>query len=245
MDNLYTEKFTLNDTDFDFNMNVPVYELMRFLQIATFNHSDNAGLDHESMLKNSNAFWIVTKMKMTISDDFNQGEKIKVTTWTNPPTMLRVDRHIIIKSSRKTKVRATSEWCCLDATTRKPRKLSSINYPDFDKNLETSKTKPFTNLKLDVDQSDYCYTKTIRYSDIDVNIHTNNLKYNIMAMDCFTVDELLDKRLKEYEIYFVNESREGDNIDIYKKKHAGYYYIEGKVKDKTIFRSVLKFAKKK
>lgn len=245
MNNYHIEKCKIDDTSIDFNLTVPIYEIMRLLQMATFVHADMSGLDHDSMLNKSNAFWIVTKMKVEISDDILPNEKVKVITWTNPPSMLRVNRNVIIKSSRKTKVKASSEWCCLDAENRKPRKLSSINYPDFDVRLDTSKTTPFTNLKLDVDASDYCYTKIVRSTDIDVNNHTNNLKYNVMAMDCFSVEELRDKKVKEYEIYYVNESHENDSIDIYKKKQGKYYYIEGRIKDKTIFRVVIRFSNKK
>ena len=65
-----------------------------------------------------------------------------------------------------------------------------------------------------------------------------------MAMDAFTVEELKSFNIKEYEIYFVNESREGDNIDIYKKKVKNYYYLEGRCSEKTIFKVVIKFTKK-
>ena len=66
-----------------------------------------------------------------------------------------------------------------------------------------------------------------------------------MVIDAFTVEELKQIDIKEYEIYFVNESYIGDKIDVYKKKIKNYFYIEGKVEDKTIFKSVIKFKKKK
>ncbi len=245
MKNLYAEKILINDTNGDFSAKVPIYEIMRLLEIVAFNNADNTGLDHETMLKESNAFWIVSKIKLNILDDFTTGENIRISTWTNPPSMVRVDRNFTVKSGRKIKAKAISEWCCLDADTRRPRKMSSIKYPEFELHPEKSGTTPFTNMRLDVDKSNYCYTRTIRSSDIDLNNHTNNLKYNIMAIDSFSTDELRDMKIKEYEIYFVNESHEGDEIEIYKKRQGNYYYIEGKIEDKTIFRAVFKFVKSK
>ena len=54
----------INDTNVDFNSVVPVNELIRFFQIATFNHSNEIELDHKTMQEKSNAFWVITKMKL-------------------------------------------------------------------------------------------------------------------------------------------------------------------------------------
>ena len=89
-------------------------------------------------------------------------------------------------------------------------------------------------------ENDYVYTRVIRSTDIDINNHTNNLKYNFMAMDALSVEDLKSSKIKEYEIYFVNESYEGDKIDVFKKKLKNYIYVEGKILDKTIFRAVFK-----
>ena len=98
----------------------------------------------------------------------------------------------------------------------------------------------FTNPRIEVCEKDFVYSRTIRATDIDVNNHTNNLKYTNIAMDAFSVKELKNKFIKEYEIYFINQSYEGDEINIYKKKVGNLFYIEGKVQEKTIFKVVLK-----
>ena len=73
-----------------------------------------------------------------------------------------------------------------------------------------------------------------------MNNHTNNLKYSQMAFDVFSVEELKSFVIKEYEIYFVNESHEGDQIHIFKRRIKNVFYIEGKTNEKTVFRVVIK-----
>lgn len=244
MKNMYKEKLVVDDTSIDYEMRVPITEIMRMLEIATFNHADSIGLDHDNMIKTSNAFWIVSKMKLLVTGSLKSGDKATIKTWTYEPGMIRFDRACELKVGSSIKAKAIAEWCCLDYETRRIRKGNSINFPQLEM-VETKKMPTtYTNMKLDVDKDDYVYTKTIRSTDIDVNNHTNNLKYNFMAIDCFTVDEMKSMDIKEYEIYFVNESHEGDKIDIYRKKYKSYYYIEGKCVDKTIFRTVIKFKKK-
>lgn len=244
MKNWHTEKITIDDTNADFNSVVPVTELIRFFQIATFNHSNIIGLDHVSMQEKSNAFWVITKMKMCLNSDVHVADKLSVTTWTHEVGGVRALRDCVIKNGNSIKAKATSEWCCLDYETRKLRKMNSIQYPELEMQKTNNLNTKFTNMKVEVGEKNYVFSKTIRSSDIDVNNHTNNLKYNFMALDAFSVEELRSIEMKEYEIYFVNESYEKDKIDIFKKRIKNYYYIEGKIQDKTIFRSVIKFKKK-
>lgn len=244
MKNWHTEKLIIDDTNVDFSMTVPTIELMRLFEIATFKHSNKIGLDHVTMETQSNAFWVVTKMKVIRCSPIQTGDKISVTTWTRELGTARALRDCVIKKGSSVKAKFLAEWCCLDCDTRRLRRMNSIKYPE----LEMEKTKyiktDFSNMREMVDSSNFVYTREIRSTDIDVNNHTNNLKYNNMAMDAFSVEELKSFAIKEYEIYFVNESHEGDKIDVFKKKVKNCYYIEGKVGDKSIFRAVIKIKKK-
>ena len=244
MKNWHNERLLINDTNVDFTSRVPISELMKLFQIATFNHSQKMGLDHDSMQKYSNAFWVVTKMKLVLNKEISSQEKISVTTWTHPIGAVRAVRDCVIKSGNVLKVKGTAEWCCLDYETRNLRKLTTIVYPDLEMEKTQTLNLTFSNLKAEVEGKDKVYSRVVRSTDVDLNNHTNNMKYNIMALDAFSVEELKSFKMKEYEIYFVNESYENDLIDIYKKKIKNYYYIEGKILDKTNFRVVIKFKKK-
>ena len=229
MKNWHTEKFLINDTNVDFNETVSVFEMIKMFQVATFNHSQKIELDHKTMLKKSNAFWVVTKMRLVLNKDINSQEKISVTTWTHELGSVRALRDCVFKSGNAIKAKGTAEWCCLDAETRKLRKLSSIVYPKLYMEKTKNNNLVFTNLHEDVNEKDFVYKKKIMSTDIDLNNHTNNLIYNRIAIDAFKVEELKQIQIKEYEIYFVNETHEGDVIDVFKKKVKQHYYIEGKI----------------
>jgi len=240
MKNWHTEKISIDDTSVDYSLQVPLTELMKLFQVATFKHSQIMDLDHESMKQKSNAFWVVTKMKAILKSPILSGAQIKVTTWTHELSSARALRDCVIKKGNTIKAKLTAEWCCLDYDTRKLRRMSTIDYPKLEMEKTENIKTDFTNLREVVDENDYVYTRVVRSTDIDVNNHTNNLKYNFMAMDAFSVEELKSMKVKEYEIYFVNESHEGDKIDVSKKKIKNYVYVEGKSLDKTIFKAVFK-----
>jgi len=245
MKNLHTEKYLTNDVEVDVNEFISVQDILKLLQRVTFAHSCLIGLDHKTMIERDNAFWVITKMKYVCRHPICANQKITLKTWTRTPQSVRFLRDLQIKEKNKLMVCGISEWCCLDYETRALRRSNSIQYP----NLEVIETKnnniTFTNLKVDVEEKDFVYSRTILSTDIDVNLHTNNLKYTNIALDALTLDELKSNVIKEYEIYFVNETRIGDIIDVYKRKVKGYYYIEGKRGEQTIFKVVIKFFKNK
>jgi acyl-ACP thioesterase len=96
----------------------------------------------------------------------------------------------------------------------------------------------YTNSTYEFSESDLVYTKTIRLSELDYNVHGNNIAYIKMAQDCFTFQEYSSLDIKVLEMYYTNQCFEGDQIHLYKKKFDDKYIIEGKTADKSIFRAV-------
>ena len=227
MKNVYQEKYAVDDTNIDHTYQVPITEIVKLVERVAFNHANQIELDHKTMEEKSNAFWIITKMKLVINAPINATEKLVLKTWTHTPNLVRFKRDFTIKSAGKLKVKGVSEWCCLDMSTHKIRKASSLNYPNLEMIENKDVKTDFSNLKTDVTSKDYVYTHTVRSTDIDVNFHTNNIKYNFMTLNAFTVEEMRNLTIKEYELYFVNESHEGDKIDIYKKLIKNCFYVEG------------------
>ncbi len=243
MKNVYIDKVVTDSTSVDFTYNMPIYEAVRLAMRVALSHAEQIGLGHEIMEQKSNAFWIITKLKMFINNDIKSGQKLSLKTWCHVPELARCKRDYNIKMGGKLMAKGSMEWCCLDMDTHKVRKISSINYPDVEIQEYENVEPNYTNLREEVTTKDYIYTYTVRSTDIDMNKHTNNLKYNFMTINAFTVEELNKIKIKEYELYFVNESHEGDKIDIYRKRIKKYYYVVGKIEDKVIFKSVLKFSK--
>lgn len=239
MKNYHSEKITINDSQLDCRNKVSMCELVKMIQTATYSHSQKIGLDHKSMLKDSGAFWVVSKLKLKIVGEIKPQDKIAVSTWTRPLSLIRALRDSAIKTKNRVLVKAVAEWCCLDYKTKTIRKLNSIHYPK----LEMRKTK-YHNMDFskfsEVGDMDHVYTKQVLVGDIDMNLHTNNLKYINMAMDAFSFDEISRLKICEFEIHFVNQSYYGDEIKIYKFQNKKQHIIIGKVEGKTIFKVLIK-----
>lgn len=239
MKNYHSLKYLASDLDTDINQNLSCLNILKMFLRVTFAHSYAIELDHNTMLKRDNAFWVLTKMKYVLSHPIGVNQKLELKTWAHKPQAVRFVREYTIKNKNQICVQGLSEWCCLDSSTRALRKSSTIKYPNLKMKEKNTNNLSFSNLKLDVNKENFVYTKTIQSTDIDENLHTNNLQYSIMALNALTLEEL-NSQIAEYEIYFACETQIGDKIDIFKIVKDNTIYVVGKTEDKTIFRTVIK-----
>jgi len=55
---------------------------------------------------------------------------------------------------------------------------------------------------------------SVKYSDLDLNKHVNNMKYLQWVLDTYPIDHSTNKNIKSLEINYLSESFPGDNIRI-------------------------------
>ena len=87
----------------------------------------------------------------------------------------------------------------------------------------------------------------------DIEMQLQSSKYGIAYTDgtekVTQLNRAIDNHMMEEVEYFTkmlySQLGEGDEIKVYKKRIRNFFYLEGKVNDKTIFKSVIKFKKKK
>jgi acyl-ACP thioesterase len=48
-------------------------------------------------------------------------------------------------------------------------------------------------------------------------MHVNNTRYIDYAFNCFTVEELSEKKVEEFVVAYVKQCREGDTLSFYRK----------------------------
>ena len=239
----YSARIESDRVDFNFNLTVP--SMLGYFQTLATNHSIDLGCDYFTMKNEHNAFWVVTKVKLQIDKFPKFNDKISLATWYEKPSLVRCPRVYEIKdASGNTCVTALSEWCALDADSFKPKKMTEV----FDGSLFRKNNVDITFEKntYDIDDSYFEFDRVVRLTDIDMNVHTNNIIYSRMVMDTFSVDFMRNNTLKDFEIDYINQSMEGDVIKVYQKEVSkGYFTVVGISQDKCIFRAFLSFEENK
>ena len=240
MDNTYKLNHTVSYSEVDSFYKLRLdYIFSHFQNIADL-HSKEMGTDGESLLQKSNVFWVLTKMKLKILELPKSGDDLTVETWPLKAKGVRFDRDFKLSNKDKVFVMGSSEWCTLDYTTQKLRRVDSVAYPyDMTFREDRSGAGDMLRTKETVNESDLHHTYRSSFVDIDTNKHTNNIAYLRMILNCFTPDEFEALTIDEFQINFLSQTFYGDEIKVYKKKTDYGFYIKGQCNVTTVFNCII------
>ena len=229
MKNLYRKEFALDANDIDFETKLSIPAIMRHFQAAASNHAKEMGMDYFALKAKSDAFWVITKVKIKIYGYPQWSEKVVLKTWPLLPSAIKCNRDFEILNARKeTVVAGTSEWCILDMASRRPRKVSTTCYPIKMKHLKKQAlSERFSHFPADFENQEFVYERKIRSTDIDLNHHTNNTIYSLIAFDSFSVADLEKMEILGYEIHFCSETKEGELLRVSHRELDGKVLITG------------------
>ncbi|MBQ8522492.1 MAG: hypothetical protein IJ458_02370 [Clostridia bacterium] len=238
MKNYLEYNFTTRFDDVGATRTMMPHNIVSAFQLCSNNHSDILGVGVEDIRKSGNGKWVVLKAKFEFDRFPTINENLTVATWPLQTRML-FPRCFELKQGDTSIVRGRMEYGVINEETNRmvlPKYVGDLGITDF---LPSGmKDDTYTNTTCEFNESDLVYTKTIRLSELDYNVHGNNIAYIKMATDCFTFAEYSSLDISVLEMYYTNQCFENDQIHLYKKKLDNKYIIEGKTDTKSIFRAV-------
>ena len=241
MKNYLEYNFTTRFDDVGATRTMMPHNVVSTFQLCSNNHSDILGVGVEDIRKSCNGKWVVLKAKFEFDRFPSINENLTVSTWPLQTRML-FPRCFELKKGNTSLVRGRMEYGVINEETNRlvlPKYVGDLRIEEFLPSGMSDDT--YTNATCEFDENDLVYTKIIRLSELDYNIHGNNIAYIKMATDCFTYQEYSKLNIKILEMYYTNQCFEGDQIHLYKKYIDNKCIIEGKTMNKSIFRAALIF----
>ena len=225
----WTEYFKIRIYDVDFNNKVKLSSIFNFMQEVATSHAANLNVGLDDLLENG-LFWVLSRVKLEILQYPTLGEEIKVETWPKGIDKLFALRDFnIYNSDNKVIAKATTAWLIIDSKRLRPKrpKIFSERIPSFptehaiieipEKIIESPKKESVLH-------------KKIRYTDIDVNNHMNNVKYVEMILDAFSEDVFKTKKIKAMQVNFLSECKFGDEVQVFLGTYddnSNFSFVEG------------------
>ena len=196
-------------------------------------------------LKPSGLAWVLSRLHFIFEEAPVWGEKVDILTWHKGPAGPFYLRDFMINDlSGKTKVRGTSSWVILDVVQRRMVRTTDVveMIPETtvckDSAIETPAGRVMMPRGI---EPEHVSDHVVSYSDIDLVGHTNNAKYVVWAMDCIDYNIVAEKPIKELEINFNHETKQGETVSLFRYRDGDTWYIEGKVEDRQAFCTSIKF----
>ena len=115
---------------------------------------------------------------------------------------------------------ATTTWFVIDMLKRRPQRTDSYfpeGVPEPLASVLPDRLKKLESPTTAVEVGSW----PVRYRDLDMNLHVNNVRYIERIIDSFPADFQQEHYLQEFEINYLAEALDGDYISAFVDKAVG------------------------
>lgn len=211
--NMFSFNTKVSYSRVDRNEQVPIYEIMNYMQDCTNFHSESLGVGHKYM-KSIGKVWVLISYKIKINKPIMLGQDICVGTAPTKFDSLFGLRQFFIKDDKgEYLVQADSIWVLIDLKNRKPTRITEEYLKKY--KLETIFEGVTAKRKIRFKGEKHKLPAfEVKKTYIDDNGHMNNADYLRAAIEylpeCFMC--------KEMDIVYNKEAMEGETIIPYMYK---------------------------
>lgn len=244
MKNEYKRKFFIGYSNCDRKVNLSVLNSLYLIQDMMTEYFGFLKSDNIILKSENNAIWVLAKTKVHFNKYPKWRDLIEGTVFTTGIKPIRVETEAQFKDKDNNVLfYANQETCVIDLTDRKIRKINTVNYPTGVQIKEGINKEKYLRLNTEFTEADKVYEQKIHSTDIDFSYHTNNVSYVKYILNSLNSDFIDSHKITDFEIHYINESKEGQKLSIYKKIKDDE--IEFLIKEETreIARANLKYIK--
>ena len=208
-------------SDVDFKDELSASALLAFAQDAAGTSADELGFGYGDLKPLGYGFLIVNTY-CEYKKPILLGDTLTVQTWPLTPRHVIFERDTRVLNGKGEECAAlASRWCLVDLNGMRlltPESLSAHkNCPYRDE-----KTVEVPNWKIPKlgEEGKFVCSFTVAASHCDHYLHANNTRYADFFFDCFTMDELIAKKVKSFQIVYSKQLKEGTQADLFRKDCA-------------------------
>lgn len=207
------EKHRIASYQMDLKGQATLPVLCNLFQEIAGNHAAANRFGFFDMIK-LNRMWVLTRLRVEIDKYPQWNDEIFIETWVKFRKSLFTEREFLLTNKKGKKLAgARSGWMLLDLNTKRP-----VSVEDFPVSIEmfpddSAVKHPLKKLDT-VKKSDMHYNREVRFQDIDVNMHVNNVKYLEWFLSAFPYEFRKTHNVKNFEINYKAEMKFGDSGDI-------------------------------
>ena len=220
-DLVYKRNFRVHTYETDTGGHMSLATLFNYLQDTASIHASSLQFGKEHLEKD-NRIWVLSRIYVVLDEYPLWNDEIIIKTWPRGIDKIFALRDFEIQQANGKKIGgAVSNWIMVNRETKRPVRPDNLllllngDIPG-ESALERGPEK-IPALEPDIIESPVFQVK---YIDLDLNKHVNNMKYLQWTLDAYPVDHMTDHRVKSLEINYLSESFPGDNIQI-KRNEAG------------------------
>jgi len=213
--NLLEKKYRIHvhETGPDGKLNL--YSLFDYMQDIASDQAEKLGFGRNDLLQN-NHFWVLSRIYAVITELPPWEDSIVFKTWPyGTDTVFALRNYEADYPDGRHVVSASSSWLILDSVTKKIQRPGAVltKYNQFI-NPVNSTVRIASKLEPAKNEGILSTSFRVKVSDLDMNHHTNNVKYLKWACDTYTLDFALKNVPLSVGINYLAESHFDEEIII-------------------------------
>jgi acyl-ACP thioesterase len=239
---VWKEEFIIRSFDIDCQNQIKISNLCSYFQEIAGHHADHLGLGFHQ-IRRQGLVWVLSRLEISFLMLPKWGDTITIETWPAGNERLFYRREFTVKLYEQETIRASSFWLLINMETRRPKILP------LPEEIEKQNAGKYATEAMSEDIAPVNEGKGIiipvRYNDLDLNFHVNNIRYVGWLTDMFSVDYFINHIPEFLRIDFKHEVKAGESVEIIKKDTDGIFAFKGKISgtDTTCFKALMRFRK--
>ena len=211
----YEKQYKIPVYDIGFDGSLSPHSLFNYLQDIASEHAVLLRFGKDDLRK-ENRFWVLSRIAVKIIRWPGWEETLTVKTWPRGTEKLFALRDFEVNDKDgRTVALASSSWLVLDRTTRRVQRPDTL-LSHFNDGFPVKSSLGRNALKIEAVGEDVKSGTPFRVltSDLDINLHVNNVNYLKWVIDSYDIDFRRDHHPSFAELNFLAESRHHDEIVI-------------------------------
>lgn len=209
---VWKETFRVRSYETDPGGHASIQTICNYLQEAAGNHAGEMGVAVDQLTRR-NMTWVLARLRVEMEHYPAWRDEVTVETWPSGNDGLYATREFVATGAAGCVARASSTWLMIDFERRRP-----IRIPDFVASIELpDRPRPIAEMPArlpDLPAAIQSMQHPVRYSEIDLNGHVNNVRYVEWSVEALSAVFVETHRLAALDVHFRGEANYGDNVVI-------------------------------
>ena len=242
MENKYKRKFFIGYSNCDRKISLSLLDSFYLIQDMMTEYFGFLKSDNIILKRENNAIWVLTKTKVHFNNLPVWRDVVEGTVFTTNIKQIRIGTETQFKDKDNNILfYANQETCAIDLDDRKIKKISTVNYPKDIEIIEGVNKEKYLKLNDEFTIDDKVSEQIVHSTDIDFSHHTNNVAYIRFILNSLSSEFLDNCKVTDFEIHYINETKEGQKLEIYRKLKDTDVDFLIKENDREIVRANLKY----
>ena len=228
---MHKEKVLVTSIDVDNHLNLKVSSIFKFMQMVSTNHSEELHIGQKDTI-DQGICWVLIRMQVEIYKYPKMNDEIVVATHPGEIDRFLFPRFYEIYDKKgNLLIAGSSIWVLVNMNTRR------VVVKPFEGRTfkgETCKDDIPLPEKIELGELPKYEDRKVRYNDIDLNGHLNNVKYIEYIVDTRSKEFYDEYQIESVIVNYDKEVREGQTITLYVDGKSDFQ-VKGEVEGKTSF----------